>query len=67
MHGSVEDPIHGSEVDPMYGYRTNLGEEEEEVCAFGWLKLCSLEADGRFVMRAHEGLSLRASQGDDSD
>ena len=49
-----------SEVD-------NLGGEEEEVCALGWPKLCPLEADGRFVMRAHEGLSLRASQGGDSD
>ena len=45
----------------------DLGVEEEEVCAFGWLKLCPIEADGRFVMRAHEGLSLRASQGGDSD
>ena len=45
----------------------DLGEEEEEVYAFAWLKLCPLEADGRFVMRAHEGLSLRASQGGDSD
>ena len=34
----------------------DLGGEEEEVCAFGWLKLCPIEADGRFVMRAHEGL-----------
>lgn len=45
----------------------DLGEEEEEVCAFGWLKLCPLEADGCFVMRAHDSLSQRASQGGDSD
>ena len=41
----------------------DLGEEEEEGYALGWPKLCPLEADGRFVMRAH----LRASQGGDSD
>jgi len=45
----------------------DLGGEEEEVCALGCLKLCPLDADGRFVMRAHEGFSLRASQGGDSD
>lgn len=45
----------------------DLGEEEEEVYAFGWLKLCPLEADGRFVMRAADDLSLGASQGGDSD
>ena len=45
----------------------DLGEEEEEVYAFGWLKLCPLEADERFVMRAHDALSLGASQGGDSD
>lgn len=45
----------------------DLGGEEVEVCALGCLKLCPLDADGRFVMRAHEGFSLRASQGGDSD
>ena len=35
----------------------DLGGEEEEVCALGWPKLCPLEADGRFVMRAHEALA----------
>ena len=40
---------------------------EQEAYAFGWLKLCALEADGRFEMCAHDGLSLRASQGGDSD
>lgn len=45
----------------------DLGGEEEGVCALGYLKLCPLDADGRFVMRAHEGFSLRASQGGDSD
>ena len=40
---------------------------EQEAYAFGWLKLCALEVDGRFVMRAHDALSLGASQGGDSD
>ena len=40
---------------------------EQEACAFGWLKLFALEADERFVMRAHDALSLGASQGGDSD
>lgn len=45
----------------------DLRREEEEVCALGWLKLCPLVADRRFVIRAHDALSLRASQGGDSD
>ena len=49
-----------SEEDDLRG-------EEYKLCALGWLKLCPIEADGRFVMRAHEGLSLRDSQGGDSD
>ena len=49
-----------SEEDDLRG-------EEHELCALGWLKLCPIEAYGRFVVRAYEGLSLRASQGGDSD
>ena len=49
-----------SEEDDLRG-------EEQELCASGWLKLCPLEADGRFVMRVHDALSLGASQGGDSD
>ena len=45
----------------------DLRGEELEVCALGWLKLCPIEAYGRFVVRAYEGLSLRVSQGGDSD
>lgn len=41
----------------------DLRGEGHELCALGWLKSCPIEADGRFVMRAH----LRASQGGDSD
>ena len=70
MHGSVEDPIHGSEEGPMYGCLLrgdNLRGGEPEACALGWLKLCPLEVDGRFVMRAHDALNLGASQGGDSD
>ena len=70
MHGSVEDPIHGSEEEPMYGCLLrgdDLRGEEQELCAFGWLRLCALEADGDFMMPAHDSLSLGASQGGDSD
>ena len=45
----------------------DLRGEEQEVCALGWLKLCPLEADGRFMIPAHDALSLGASQGGDSD
>lgn len=45
----------------------DLRGEELEVCAFAWMKLCPIEADGRFVMRAADDLSLGASQGGDSD
>ena len=45
----------------------DLRGEEQEVCALGWLRLCSSEADVNFVMRAHDSLSQRASQGGDSD
>ena len=45
----------------------DLRGEEKELCALGWLKLCPLVADGCFVMRAYDALSLGASQGGDSD
>ena len=40
---------------------------EQEACALGWLKLFAPGADERFMMRAHDALSLEASQGGDSD